>query len=186
MGICLCCGRRGAYYGCDCRPGWCEGCGSCAFHCRCHPGATGEESDRPGMAEPALELDDPSGPFAGLGEIVQGGRREPGNDGSAGADTGGATSGRVGGPARRPFSPRTRRADDLLARLDRVTPADGDEMCSLFLERGWVEAVRHFARGSMLTPAGVREVGLLLAASNEWADGLPTDVEGTPPEGVSR
>jgi hypothetical protein len=67
------------------------------------------------------------------------------------------------------------RAVDLLARFDAVVPADGDAMCELFKERGWIEALRYLGERGMLTPAGVAEAGLILAASAEWVDGLETD-----------
>jgi hypothetical protein len=73
------------------------------------------------------------------------------------------------------------RADDLLARLDTVTPSDGDQMCAVYQERGWIEAVRHFAEKGMLTPAGVAEAGALVAASHEWADTLPREELVSPP-----
>lgn len=63
----------------------------------------------------------------------------------------------------------------LLARLDDVLPADGDEMLDLFRERGWVEALRHLSERGMLTPAGEAEVATILAAVGEWADGLAVD-----------
>lgn len=72
-------------------------------------------------------------------------------------------------------------AADLLARFDRVTPADGDELAELSKERGWVEAIRYFAERGMLTPAGEAEAAQILAASNEWADGLSTDELVLPP-----
>lgn len=72
-------------------------------------------------------------------------------------------------------------AADLLSRFDRVTPADGDELAELSKERGWVEAIRYFADRGMLTPAGAAEAAQILAASNEWADGLPTDGLTLPP-----
>ena len=72
-------------------------------------------------------------------------------------------------------------AADLLSRFDSVTPADGDELAELSKERGWVEAVRYFAERGMLTPAGEMEATQILAASNEWADGLTTDGLVLPP-----
>lgn len=176
MGICVCCGRRGAYYGCDCRPGWCNGCGFCVGHCRCHHEATG----RVEVPSPVFDLDDPSGPFAGLGEAGESELPATSAVEVVGANADGNAW--AGAEVRTDVLASLAlagRADDLLARLDRVTPADGDEMCSLFLERGWVEAVRHLARGVMLTLGGIKEAGLLIAASNEWADGLATDDTGS-------
>lgn len=69
----------------------------------------------------------------------------------------------------------TENAADLLSRFDRVTPADGDELAELSKERGWVEAIRYFAERGMLNPDGEAEAAQILAASNEWADGLSTD-----------
>ena len=66
------------------------------------------------------------------------------------------------------------RAVDLLARFEAVVPADGDALCELCKERGWVEALKYLAERGLLTPAGVAETGLILAASSEWAaDSLP-------------
>lgn len=67
------------------------------------------------------------------------------------------------------------RAADLLARFDTVVPADGDALCELFKERGWVEALKQLGERGMLTPAGVAEANRILAASDEWVDGLETD-----------
>lgn len=158
MGVCVCCGRRGAY-GCDCRPGACEGCRLCVGHCRCQA--------RPAAApDPGPGLDDPAGPFAGLDVAgrATGGRPDAVDDSARKAEL--LRLSLVG------------RADDLLARMDHVTPGDGDEMCSLFLERGWVEAVRHLVKGEMLNPARLAEAGRLLAASDDWADGLTDDARG--------
>jgi hypothetical protein len=110
-----------------------------------------------------VELDDPSGPFADMGKGEHG---EQGCSVAERAETRNSDLARLS---------LLGRAEDLLARLDRVTPADGDEMRSLYLERGWAEAVRHFAGGGMLNPAGLAEAGLLLAARTEWVDGLASD-----------
>ena len=72
-------------------------------------------------------------------------------------------------------------ATDLLPRFDRVTPVDGDELVELSKERGWVEAIRYFAERGMFTPAGEAEATQILAASNEWADGLTMDELVLPP-----
>ena len=72
-------------------------------------------------------------------------------------------------------------AADLLSRFDRIMPADGDELADLLKERGWVEAIRYFAERRMLTPAGEVEAAQILAASNEWADGLTMDDLVLPP-----
>lgn len=69
---------------------------------------------------------------------------------------------------------------DLLAHFDTVVPANGDQMLELFKERGWAEAIRHFAEQGMLTPAGEAEAARLLAASAEWAEELETDVNPWP------
>lgn len=71
-----------------------------------------------------------------------------------------------GGPA--PQLGLQRKAKALLADMDDVTPADGDAMRALFLERGWVEAVEYFAAKGMFGHAGVVEAGKLLDASREW------------------
>ena len=73
------------------------------------------------------------------------------------------------------------RAADLLARFDAVVPADGDALRELCKERGWVEALKYLAERGLLTPAGVTEVGHVLAASGEWADGLAADDRGVSP-----
>lgn len=70
---------------------------------------------------------------------------------------------------------------DLLSRFDHVTPADGNELTELSKERGWVEAIRYFAERGMLTPAGEAEAAQILAASNEWGDGLSMDDLVLPP-----
>jgi hypothetical protein len=162
MGICICCGRRGAY-GCDCRPENCKGCGLCVGHCQCLSRPLDAVLGRLAAPDHVVELDDPSGPFADRGEGERGESAQPGGDEAVARKSDLARLSLLG------------RADDLLARMDQLTPANGDEMCSLFLERGWVEAVRHLARGGMLNPAGLAEAGLLLDASNEWADRLATD-----------
>lgn len=75
----------------------------------------------------------------------------------------------------------TQQADDQLARLDRVTPKDGDEMNLVYRERGWVEAIEYFAKRGMLTPAGETEATKLLAASEEWVGDLSADGLVLPP-----
>lgn len=72
-------------------------------------------------------------------------------------------------------------ADDLLTRLDRVTPKDGDEMTLVYRERGWIEAIEYLAKRGMLNPAGEAEAKKLVAASNEWVDGLSSDELVVPP-----
>lgn len=173
MGICLCCGKRDAN-GYDCGPEACTGCGYCAEHCRCLRRPLDEVINRLAGNDPEARLDDPSGPFAGLGPNKET-KHTPSEPNEKAA--------RQQELFRLSLLGRT---EDLLARLDLVTPADGDEMCSLFLERGWVEAVRHLVKGGMLNPAGLKEAGLLIAASNEWADGLSSDeFEGTDPPAIA-
>lgn len=165
MGICVCCGKRGAY-SCDCRPEGCPGCGYCVGHCQCLSQPLDSVLKRLAALDPTRGLDDPSGPFAGLGDAER--------------NVSGVQDGEEAARNRSEVARLSLlgRAEELLARLGHVTPADGDEMCSLFLERGWVEALRHFARGGMLTPEGLSEASSLIAASNEWADGLATDGAG--------
>lgn len=67
-------------------------------------------------------------------------------------------------------------AEDLLDRLSHVTPSDGDELSLLTREKGWIEAIRHFARHGMLTEAGVGEALALMEASHEWVDTLGNDL----------
>ncbi|MBX9581507.1 MAG: hypothetical protein K2X87_14500 [Gemmataceae bacterium] len=71
----------------------------------------------------------------------------------------------------------TARADQLLAKLDHVTPHDGEGVAAVARERGWVEAARHFAARGLLTPAGVREAGKLLAATADWIAEQDADLD---------
>lgn len=70
----------------------------------------------------------------------------------------------------------TNAARTLLSRFDSLTPADGDELCLLSKERGWVEALMHLADLGLLTPEGEVEAMKILAASGEWADGFQGDI----------
>lgn len=66
-------------------------------------------------------------------------------------------------------------AEQLIDRLDAFPPADGHEERIFQRERGWVEAVKHLLERRMLTPEGIEEAGKILAASNDWADGLQAE-----------
>ncbi|MBX9622650.1 MAG: transposase [Gemmataceae bacterium] len=74
----------------------------------------------------------------------------------------------------------TGRADELLARLDHVTPHDGDGLSAVARERGWVEAVRHFAARGLLTPVGTSDRASDRASENRSGSGagfrLPASV----------
>ena len=68
-----------------------------------------------------------------------------------------------------------------LEQLDRVTPKDGDEMAEVDKERGWLEAIRHFAERGMLTTDGQEEAAKIITASAEWMTGLAMDELVMPP-----
>ena len=69
------------------------------------------------------------------------------------------------------------RADELLARLDHVTPHDGEGLAAVARERGWVEAVRFFAGFGLLNRAGLVEAGNLLTATAGWVDEQDDDLD---------
>ncbi|MBX9628254.1 MAG: hypothetical protein K2X82_30930 [Gemmataceae bacterium] len=69
------------------------------------------------------------------------------------------------------------RADELLARLDHVAPHDGEGLSAVARERGWVEAVRFFARFGLLNRAGLVEAGNLLTATSGWVDEQDDDLD---------
>jgi hypothetical protein len=75
----------------------------------------------------------------------------------------------------------TQHAEDQLARLDRVTPKDGDEMNLVYREQGWIEAIKYFAKRGEFTAAGEAEASKLIAASAEWVSGLDADELVVPP-----
>jgi hypothetical protein len=68
-----------------------------------------------------------------------------------------------------------------LEQLDRATPKDGDELAEVAKERGWLEAIRHFAERGMLTPDGQEEAAKIVTASAEWMTGLAMDELVMPP-----
>ena len=70
----------------------------------------------------------------------------------------------------------TTAAKDLLARLDHVTPANGEDMCAVAEQRGWANAMLYMERNGMLRDSGREEALKLIAATNEWLDGLPSDL----------
>lgn len=71
----------------------------------------------------------------------------------------------------------TGRADELLARLDHVIPHDGDGLAAVARERGWVEAIRHFAARGLLTPEGTAEAAKLLSATAGWVAEQDDDLD---------
>jgi hypothetical protein len=63
-------------------------------------------------------------------------------------------------------------AEDYLANLDTVAPADRAEARRLEQERGWADAIRHFVKLGMLTPKGMEEARKILAAGEDWLEGF--------------
>lgn len=83
-------------------------------------------------------------------------------------------------PARVP--PLARRIDRHLAALAAHRGEDETERLAVMRERGWQEAVRHFAALGELTHVGRAEAEKLVAASVEWL----REQRGEPAEGIGR
>ena len=69
-------------------------------------------------------------------------------------------------------------AADLITDYDSFPPVDPVERRAVDRERGWAEAVRHFAGLGLFTAAGLTEAGKVLAASGDWLGELRADAGG--------
>lgn len=68
MTPCFCCRRRGAEL-CSCVFSTCRGCLYCLTHCACSLKAVRSDPAKLAGVDPCEGLDDPSGPFADLGDV---------------------------------------------------------------------------------------------------------------------